>query len=108
MCYANPAYQPPYGRLGFSRSQVPAPVSLFLSRHRPAKLFGNAFAFHVSLAPTGAYFQNLDATRYTYPVHRRCVATGKATLVVNSTFGHASGSLEHQPLAVSATKGTNK
>ena len=56
------------------------------------------FAFHVSLAPTGAIFQNLDAAGHTYPVHRHCVATGKATLVVNSASGHASGSLEQQTL----------
>lgn len=72
----------------------------------PAKQIGNAFAFLLSQAPTGASFQNLDAAGQTCPVHRRCVATGRATLVVNSASNYASGSLEHQPLTVSAVKGT--
>jgi hypothetical protein len=64
----------------------------------PAKQFGNAFAFLLSQAPTGANFENLDAAGQTCPVHRRCVATGRATLVVNSASSYASGSLEHQSL----------
>jgi hypothetical protein len=64
----------------------------------PAKQIGNAFAFLLSQAPTGASFQNLDAAGQTCPVHRRCVATGRATLVVNSASSYASGSFEHQSL----------
>jgi len=52
--------------------------------------------------------KNLDAARRTRLAHRRCVATGRATLVVHSASGYASGSLEHQ-LALDglpAVKGT--
>ena len=39
-----------------------------LSRPKPANSFGNAFAFHIIQAPTGASFQNLDATRRKSPI----------------------------------------
>ena len=89
--------QPRCGRLGSCLSQVRAPVSSFLCRLSLPDLLRNASAFHLSLAPTGAIFQNLDAARHTCPVHRHCVATGRATLVVNSASDYASGSLEHHP-----------
>jgi hypothetical protein len=49
-------------------SQVLRTCVEILSRLKPAKLFGNANAFHITQAPTGACFQNLDATRRKSPV----------------------------------------
>jgi len=73
----------------------------------PAVSLRNAKAFQRSLAPTGACMKNLDVTRRTCPVHRHCVATGRATLVVYSASSHASGSFEQQTLdGFPAVKGT--
>ena len=63
-----PKYEPRSGTLGSLMSQVLRTCVEILSRLKPAKLFGNAFVFHITQAPTGACFQNLDATRRKSPV----------------------------------------